>query len=187
MIAAAIFLWLSAKDDHSASRLQQTQRHENQSTTRVTVRDFVDADGTRLQSRHRHCTEHLRRLSLEFVGRRGRVHSRPRTHSIIEFSGPRRHRHFPFYSHRNGLDGNSRARRQRSLRARRSQDRDIVRRRRYRSARGRAYVKSGRRQSNHSGTGDGSGFCWAAFAIHEVLMLRSCLQRRLVRLWRLCA
>jgi hypothetical protein len=47
MIAAAIFLWLSAKEDHPASRLQQTQGRENKSPTRLTVRDFVDADGTR--------------------------------------------------------------------------------------------------------------------------------------------
>ena len=47
MIAAAVFLWLSAKDDHSAGRLQQTQGHENKSTTRLIVRDFIDADGTR--------------------------------------------------------------------------------------------------------------------------------------------
>ena len=47
MIAAAVFLWLSAKEDHSTGYLQQTQRHENKSTTRLTVRDFVDADGNR--------------------------------------------------------------------------------------------------------------------------------------------
>jgi uncharacterized membrane protein YfcA len=48
MIAAAVFLWLSAKDDHSAGRLQQqTQGHENKSTARLILRDFIDADGTR--------------------------------------------------------------------------------------------------------------------------------------------
>jgi len=47
MIAAAVFLWLSAKDDHPAGRLQQTQGHENKSPTRLIVRDFIDADGTR--------------------------------------------------------------------------------------------------------------------------------------------
>jgi uncharacterized membrane protein YfcA len=47
MIAAAVFLWLSAKDDHSAGYRQPTHTGDDGATARLTVRDFIDAEGTR--------------------------------------------------------------------------------------------------------------------------------------------
>jgi uncharacterized membrane protein YfcA len=47
MIAAAVFLWLSAKDDHPVGPRPPTHTSDNGSTARLIVRDFIDADGTR--------------------------------------------------------------------------------------------------------------------------------------------
>jgi uncharacterized membrane protein YfcA len=47
MIAAAVFLWLSAKDDHLVTHRQPTHTSDDGATARLTVRDFIDADGTR--------------------------------------------------------------------------------------------------------------------------------------------
>ena len=45
MIAAGIFLWFSAKDEHSQTRADRTDRTAPKRSAFWTVRDFVDADG----------------------------------------------------------------------------------------------------------------------------------------------
>jgi uncharacterized protein len=47
MIAAGIFLWISAKDDHAHGQNRVTDDTSVQKPARWTVRDFVDADGVR--------------------------------------------------------------------------------------------------------------------------------------------
>ena len=47
MIAAAVFLWLSAKDDHPVGPRPPTHTGDDGATARLIVRDLVDADGTR--------------------------------------------------------------------------------------------------------------------------------------------
>jgi uncharacterized membrane protein YfcA len=47
MIAAAVFLWLSAKDDHSDVNTRSLRTHSAANSAHLTVRDLVDADGVR--------------------------------------------------------------------------------------------------------------------------------------------
>jgi hypothetical protein len=47
MIATGIFLWMSAKDDHSRAQAHAHQLANGDRPARWTVRDFIDADGMR--------------------------------------------------------------------------------------------------------------------------------------------
>ncbi|MGH7874204.1 MAG: sulfite exporter TauE/SafE family protein [Candidatus Binatia bacterium] len=47
MIAAAVFLWLSAKDDHVHGAVKAPPSDSGKNSGKPTVRDFVDADGVR--------------------------------------------------------------------------------------------------------------------------------------------
>lgn len=47
MIAAGIFLWLSAKDDHVHANLHSHQQATGKKPSRLAVRDLIDADGMR--------------------------------------------------------------------------------------------------------------------------------------------
>jgi uncharacterized membrane protein YfcA len=47
MIAAGIFLWFSAKDEHSHLRIQGTEQSASKKSASWTVRDLVDADSVR--------------------------------------------------------------------------------------------------------------------------------------------
>ncbi|MGH7852400.1 MAG: sulfite exporter TauE/SafE family protein, partial [Candidatus Binatia bacterium] len=47
MIAAGIFLWLTAKDDHSRAQAHTNQLANGHTPARWSVRELIDADGTR--------------------------------------------------------------------------------------------------------------------------------------------
>jgi len=47
MIMAGIFLWVSARDDHSHTTVAPTQRENGVAAARLTSRDLTDADGIR--------------------------------------------------------------------------------------------------------------------------------------------
>lgn len=47
MIAAGAFLWLSAKDDHAHGGVKATSTDSSTNFRKLTVRDFIDADGAR--------------------------------------------------------------------------------------------------------------------------------------------
>ena len=49
MIAAGAFLWLSAKEDHAHGSAKAAATNSNTSTSKLTFRDFIDADGVRYQ------------------------------------------------------------------------------------------------------------------------------------------
>ena len=47
MIAAGAFLWLSAKEDHAHGSVKAAATNASNSTSKLTFRDFIDADGVR--------------------------------------------------------------------------------------------------------------------------------------------
>lgn len=49
MIAAGAFLWLSAKEDHAHGSAKAAATNSSASTSKLTFRDFIDADGVRYQ------------------------------------------------------------------------------------------------------------------------------------------
>jgi uncharacterized protein len=49
MIAAGAFLWLSAKEDHAHGSAKAAATNSSTSTSKLTFRDFIDADGVRYQ------------------------------------------------------------------------------------------------------------------------------------------
>ena len=111
MVVAAVFLWLSAKEEHSTSPTLKISPVSEKAATRLTERHLVDAEGA-----HYHYAFDLRigvilsvfvgyLSSLLGVGRR--FHPCAGVKPLVEFSGPYRDRNFTLCSSHHGPDRNS--------------------------------------------------------------------------------
>ena len=133
MIAAGAFLWLSAKEDHAHGSAKAAATNSNTSTSKLTFRDFIDADGVRYQYAYNPAIGIVLSVFVGYVSSLlgvggGFIHV-PALSRLLNFPGPRRHRDLPLRARGHGFDGHDRAHRQRRLRARRAAYRDPSRRR----------------------------------------------------------